>query len=213
MLLWVPQHDQKSEIMADDFPRRLAPDERKLKLLNTAVDLLRQKGLDGFSLEAVARDAGVALSLPRHYFGSTRDLLRAATEDLLSDIEDVLFLRETRQSLVERFTTYLDLLAKNPWGHQVWMQSNDVHEEVHAIVQKARRRMSESIYRKTWREMSKREQFDARGRIGYVEALVSDWIDRGYADRDMVVSLIIQAITLPHDSRTNEKPVRRSVAV
>ena len=183
--------------MADGSPRRLAHHERKAEILQAATALLEREGLRGFSLEAVARDAGVALSLPRHYFGSSRDLLKAATEDLLKKVETILLSREVKLSLRARFAAYLDLLAGDPWGHEVWMRSSDIHPEVDAIVRQARRRMSEAMYRRHWHELSEREQFDARGRIGYIEALVTDWLERGADDRDVVVDLILQAVTLP----------------
>jgi len=182
--------------VADGTPRRLAPDERRAEILKASTRLLEREGLEGFSLEAVAREARVALSLPRHYFGGYRDLLKAATEDLLEEVETTLLSREVSTPLAQRFAAYLDLLRKNPWGHQVWMRSAEIHPEVEAIVRNARRRMSESMYRKPWREMTKREQLDARGRIGYVEALVAEWLERRNGDRDVVVELILQAITL-----------------
>lgn len=186
--------------MADGSPKRLAPDERKAEILQAAIRLLERKGLEGFSLEAVAREARVALSLPRHYFGGYRDLLKAATEDLLGEVETTLLSRDLKMPLADRFAAYLDLLLRNPWGHQIWTQSADVHPEVDAVVRKARRRMTEAMYRRPWRELSKREQLDARGRIGYVEALVSEWLEHGKSDRDVVVELIVQAITLPDTS-------------
>lgn len=186
--------------MADGTVKRLAPDERRAEILQAAKRLLERKGLDGFSLEAVAREAGVALSLPRHYFGGYRDLLKAATEDLLTEVETTLLSRDLKLPLAARFAAYLDLLSKNPWGHQVWMRSAEIHPEVDAIVRGARRRMSEAMCRKPWRQMTKREQLDARGRIGYVEAIVSDWLERGCNDRATLVDLIVQAVSLRQES-------------
>jgi AcrR family transcriptional regulator len=187
---------QEKRFMSGGSPKRLAGDERKARILEATIRLLERKGLDGFSLDAVAREAGVALSLPRHYFGGYRDLLKAATEDLLRDVETILLSREVKTPLPERFAAYLDILRRNPWGHEVWMRSAQVHPGVDAIVRRARRRMAEGMYRKPWGKLSRREQFDARGRIGYVEALVGDWLGRN-GDRDTVVELIMGAITLP----------------
>lgn len=191
--------------MTDGPARRLSPDERKAEIMSAAVRLLKREGLDGFSLEAVAREARVAMSLPRHYFGGYRDLLKASTEELLTQVEQTLLGRDQKRSLSNRFSAYLDLLLKNPWGHQVWMRSAEIHPEVDAIVQKARRGMAESMYRKKWDDMSMREQLDARGRIGYVEALVSNWLDLGYSLEDIVVGLIVEAITLP-DVSSQHRP-------
>lgn len=186
--------------MADGTPRRLAADERKAAILNAAITLLARDGLDGFSLEAVAREAGVALSLPRHYFGGYRDLLKAATEGLLQDVEDTLLGPQEQMQLPDRITAYLDLLAKNPWGHHVWMRSAEIHPEIHAVVRKARQRMAEAMHRRPWDLLSQREQIDARGWIGYVESVVADWLERGTGERDAVVELILNAIGLPAPS-------------
>jgi hypothetical protein len=79
------------------------------------------------------------------------------------------------------------------------MRSAEIHPEVDAIVRQARRRMSEGMYRKPWSELTEHEQLDARGRIGYIEALVTEWLERDTDDRDVVVDLILQAVTLPNE--------------
>ncbi len=191
--------------MADGTPKRLAPDERKAALLSAAISLLARKGLEEFSLEAVAREAGVAPSLPRHYFGGYRDLLKAATEDLLKLVEKTLLGRNVDVDLRTRVTDYLYLLKDNPWGHQVWMRSPDIHPDVDAIVRNARRRMAESMYRKTWRTLSKQEQLDARGRIGYVESVVAEWLERGAGDQEIVTDLIIEKIALYAKTKARKK--------
>ena len=182
--------------MADKTQKRLAPDERKAALLSTAIALLARNGLEEFSLEAVAREAGVALSLPRHYFGGYRDLLKAATENLLKEVEQTLLSQEVTLDLRSRVSSYMDLLATNPWGHQVWMRSASIHPDVDAIVRQARRRMAEAMYRKSWQSLSLQEQFDARGRIGYVEAVISDWLEAGSTDRELVAELVVRIISL-----------------
>lgn len=176
---------------------RLDPDERKKLILGAAIRLLAQKGLDGFTLEAVAREAGVALSLPRHYFGGYKDLLKAATEDLLNEVKQILLSREIELSIKDRFSAYLDILHKNPWGHHVWMRSSDVHHEVESLVSKARRTMSESMYRRPWKDLSKKEKIDARGRIGYIEAVVDEWLNANPKDRDMYVDLMLEIVNQP----------------
>ena len=57
--------------------RRLAPDARRQQILHAARTTLATTGVTGFSLDQVAREAGVAVSLPRHYFGSREGLLQA----------------------------------------------------------------------------------------------------------------------------------------
>ena len=143
----------------------------------------------------------MALSLPRHYFGSYRGLLKAATADLLYQVEALMLDPELGLDLESRFAAYLDLLAQNPWGHHVWMRCEELHPEIATIVKRARRRMSEGMYNKPWRSLSKREQIDARGRIGYIEAIVSDWLQSPDVESKELLGLILQAIDPPGRKR------------
>lgn len=46
-------------------------------LVDEAVKLLAEKGVDGFSMREVARRAGVAVAAPAHHFGNAKGLLTA----------------------------------------------------------------------------------------------------------------------------------------
>jgi AcrR family transcriptional regulator len=150
-------------------------------------------GLSGFSLEAVAREAGVAASLPRHYFGGTYELLKAATADVLKEVEHVLLSPGIGLTLSDRFSAYLDILEQAPWGHEVWTRAPDLHPTLDAIVKKARRRMAESIYGRPWRDLSKGERLDGRGRVGYIEAVIAQWIEQGMKERDLFIDALVRA--------------------
>lgn len=179
--------------MAAATRKRLHRDTRRTHILEAAEKLLARRGLAGFSLEAVAREARVAATLPRHYFGSSRDLLKAATEDVLKQVEAIL-LPDGGSSLAQRFDDYLALIRKNPWAHAIWMRSAELHPGLGALVRKARGRMAESMYRQPAKALTKEQQFDARGRIGYVEAAVAEWIERGMADTDAVAAVLVEAV-------------------
>lgn len=201
-------HSVRIRMMKKRVKKRLDPEERKAAILQSAKALLSREGLDGFSLEAVAREAGVALSLPRHYFGSYRDLLKAATEDVLKHVETLMLDRTLTLSFEARFSAYLEVLEKNPWGHVVWMRSAELHPDIHAVVRNARTRMGEAMYRRPWDQLSLREQLDARGRIGYIEAIVSEWHDQGFAHRELFVDLIVSVIFEPARAASMQKAAR-----
>ncbi len=177
--------------MANDAPRRLSPALRKAAILAAAVTLLERDGIESFSLEAVAREAGVAATLPRHYFGSSSDLLKAATRDVLAEVEGVLLDRSRHLKLESRLEAYLKILRKHPWGHGVWVRAGEFHADIEKLVRRARRRMAESIYGRPWKELSSREQYDALGRIGYIEAVVSDWLARRATDTDVAIQTLV----------------------
>lgn len=181
--------------MADGNPKRLSPDLRKAEILVAARRLLSRSGLLGFSLEAVAREAGVAASLPRHYFGGHVDLLQAATADVLKAVEAALLTPDLSVTLEARLGAYLDVLTEYPWGHSLWMQSADIHPEADAIVRQARRRITEAMLLRPWNKLSKQQQIYARGQIGFVEAVVTDWIERGMNDRGLVIETMAHALS------------------
>lgn len=52
----------------------------KNALLEAADDVLREHGLQGFTLRACARRAGVSHTAPKHHFGDVRGLLRGVAE-------------------------------------------------------------------------------------------------------------------------------------
>lgn len=202
--------------MPDGAAKRLSPEARAAEILKAAKRLLDREGVRGFSLEAVAREAGVAASLPRHYFGGTVELLSTSTIDVLKEVEQALRARNTGVSLEERFTTYLDLIERHPWGHSVWMRSSEIHPTIETLVRKARNRMGEAIYHKPWNSLTRKEQIHARGCVGFVEAVVSDWVERDFADRKLVLEALMygvqsfQAENQPAKQRVSPKGPRQS---
>lgn len=57
-------------------------------LIETAVEVLADKGVDGFSLRETARRAGVSPGAPKHHFGDTRALLTAIAADSFALLEE-----------------------------------------------------------------------------------------------------------------------------
>ena len=59
---------------------RLAPEARRSQLLDTARTLIQQAGLQGFTMEGLARSASVSTPLVYNYFATRMDLLRELLE-------------------------------------------------------------------------------------------------------------------------------------
>jgi AcrR family transcriptional regulator len=188
--------------MADGTTRRLSPEVRSAAILEAAKRLLDREGVPGFSLEAVAREAGVAASLPRHYFGGSVELLSAATIDVLKQVERAV--RAPQVGVEGRVSGYLDVIRTYPWGHSVWMRAGEIHPSIETLVNKARVRLGAAILGKPWSSMSRREQIHARGSVGFAEAVVSDWIERGFTERKLVIEALI------HGMRTLRQETTRS---
>ena len=56
---------------------RLSPEARKLQLLETAKEMIAAEGLQNFTMESLARTAGVSSPLVYNYFSSRLELLSA----------------------------------------------------------------------------------------------------------------------------------------
>ncbi|HEY0821519.1 MAG TPA: TetR/AcrR family transcriptional regulator [Rhizobacter sp.] len=60
--------------------RRMAPEERREQLLDSAVGYILERGLSDFSLDKVAARAGVSVPLIYKYFPKREDILKAVLE-------------------------------------------------------------------------------------------------------------------------------------
>jgi AcrR family transcriptional regulator len=173
-----------------DRPRRLAPDARRAQLLEAARRCLAEEGLAGFTLEAVAREAGVTGQLLRHYFGSGDGLLTALATALMEDAIGMWLTPPSgEQDLAERFGAYLDFIAANPWGHAIWMHAGEHHPEVGRVVTPLRRRLAAAGG--DWDALPRTEQLAAMGWVSFVEGVVQEWIAGGLADRDAALAVLM----------------------
>lgn len=173
--------------------RRLSPEKRKAEILQAAHRLLVREGLSGFSLDAVAREAGVANSLPRHYFGTYGELLACCAEEMLERVIDAL-VSDPGMPLKQRLERYMDVLASAPWGHQLWMTGGFGHPEVSALALPARRAIMEAIAGRSFNKLSPRQLLHVSGLLGYVERIVDDWIAGGMSNRAMVLDVLIEGM-------------------
>jgi AcrR family transcriptional regulator len=72
--------------MNERLPRRKQGErsgEARRKLLAATVELVGERGLDGFTLAEVGERAGVSRALPGHYFKTRDQLVDAAVDELL----------------------------------------------------------------------------------------------------------------------------------
>ena len=56
---------------------RLSPEDRRNQLLDSARDLIQEQGFSGFTMEALAKEAGVSNPLAYKYFDTRLELLQA----------------------------------------------------------------------------------------------------------------------------------------
>ncbi|MFN8175056.1 MAG: TetR family transcriptional regulator [Solirubrobacteraceae bacterium] len=172
-------------------PKRMGPAERRTQLLAAARTVLARDGLARFSMEAVSREAGVAATLPRHYFASRDGLLAATAIEVIGDITRTLVIADPDTGLAERLRAYIAKLAEEPWAHSVWLGAARIHPDLDRVVQRTHRRMAELSYGRRWRDMSAPEQLAAAGWIGFADAAVARWIEGGGRDQRELLDALL----------------------
>jgi AcrR family transcriptional regulator len=172
-------------------PRRMAPEDRRAQLLGAARSVLARDGLERFSLEDVAREAGVALTLPRHYFESRDGLLVAVLLGVLHELTDPLIAPDPPLPMDQRLRIYIGHLAENTWGHALWLKSANLHPDLDAAARAIRRRLIEASYGRRWEDMTPEEQLKCSGWLGYVNAVVAEWIEQGAEDQEQLLAAIL----------------------
>src|SRR5215472_15706233 len=68
-----------NKVLAETSRRRQA-DQRRLQLIDTALAVFAEKGLDGATVKDLSEAAGVAQGLLYHYFRSKDELFHAALD-------------------------------------------------------------------------------------------------------------------------------------
>jgi AcrR family transcriptional regulator len=168
------------------------PERRRGQLLEAARVVLSRDGLERFSLEAVAREAGVAATLPRHYFQSRDGLLVATAIEVIEELTNELTVSDPDRPLADRLRAYVDLLAENPWAHLVWMRAPNLHPELDEVVRRIHRRLVEISFGRRWETLDGYERIVASGWIGYANAAVSQWIEQGADDRELLLMALLE---------------------
>jgi len=112
-------------------PRRRQADRREeaaARLLDAAIDLVAERGYDGFSLAELGEKANFSRGLPSHYFGSKANLLGAVVGKI---IDDFMNLREGEGNHGATF----DRLEQVLWRYIESAQAGRPHSKaLHAIV-------------------------------------------------------------------------------
>lgn len=171
--------------------RRLPADRWRALILDAAVRVIARDGVERFSLEEVAREAGVAATLPRHYFKSRDGLLAATVSQLSQGVLEPLLRRDASLRLEDRYRLYLQQIDEVHWAHGLWEQAEAVHPELGAEVVELRRLLVALSFGRPWDELSPAERLRGAGWIGFFSAAVTEWIRQGRRDVDVIVRVLL----------------------
>jgi len=102
----VPRRDRS---MTQEKRTRLAPHARRIQLLDAAATIIQQHGLSGFTMEALAKEAGVSNPLVYKYFDTRRalmqELLELEFDRFLDDLKKRLEAAYSLEDIVRIFVT------------------------------------------------------------------------------------------------------------
>ena len=171
--------------------RRLPADQRRAHILEAAQRVLARDGIDRFSLEGVAREAGVALTLPRHYFDSRDRLLAAVVNELTPRVVEPLLRPDPDLSLEDRYRLYIHVVGENRWAHGLWHRAEAVHPDLEATARKLRRLLISLSFGRRWEELSTEEQLRGAGWIGFFSSAVTEWMAQDVDDEDVLLEVLL----------------------
>ncbi len=100
----------------------------RLALMRAAVEVLAERGPDGFSLRETARRAGVSPAAPAHHFGDARGLLTAIATEAFRDFGDALAAADRGEDRAARIRAqglaYVRFALDNPARfHLMWRKA------------------------------------------------------------------------------------------
>ena len=87
-------------------------------MLRAAQDIVRERGLDGFTVDAVAASSGVAKTTIYRHFESSNELLLAALSETVGEVPDI-DTGDPRADLIELLRQYVSM-ASQPGLHQLF---------------------------------------------------------------------------------------------
>lgn len=105
--------------MSADASRTIDPEATREAILDAATALFVDRGYEGVSMSAIAKDAGVTKSLIHHHFGTKADLYRDVKQRGMAEYfqmqRDLLENREPDATLLEdSIVIYFRFLQKRP---------------------------------------------------------------------------------------------------
>jgi AcrR family transcriptional regulator len=124
--------------------RKRQAEERRAQLIDTALGVFAEKGVEGATLKELSAAAGVAQGLLYHYFRSKEDLLHAALErhDFLPELRRIASPdrdRPAREVLVEVGAGFAAMLRERRPLLQVMLREAPTNPAVAERAERARR--------------------------------------------------------------------------
>jgi AcrR family transcriptional regulator len=181
--------------------RRLAPDDRRREILDTAIELFGKHGYGNVSASDIARHANVTPALLHHYFGPKRNVYLAILEEWTKATVEAVHV-DRSAPLAARVRTnvmsWVDRVGQHPslWLATAGQGETFADAKIEAIVRAARERNLDimlAVYSDTVSDTPIARRV-LRGFVGFNRVTLRAWL-RGEASKDETVRLLTETLT------------------
>ena len=174
--------------------RRLAPDDRRQALINSALKLFNTFPYDEVSVDDIAADAGMSRPLVYHYYGGEAGLfitaLRQTGEDVLAAIYEA-GLGDLDNWLAAGLAAFFDHIQANPIALTALLRHGSPGGEDRQVLDEIRDRVLALILACLGSPGDSAVlQSVLRGWIAMVETMGREWLRRGEPTREELETLL-----------------------
>jgi AcrR family transcriptional regulator len=184
--------------MAEPAYTRLRVDERRRQLLDAGTRLFAEHTFEEISMRQIAEAAGVSKGLLYHYFPSKTELFTAAVEEATGELArlveptgDGTAIEQLQRSL----DAYLRWIEHNGLAWSRFIQSTAIRAEGQGVVNEFRGRTTDTVLAALTggEPPSPPLRMVVKGWLGYLDAVIFDWVAAGDLSREQVTQLLLAA--------------------
>jgi AcrR family transcriptional regulator len=177
---------------------RLSVDERRRQLIDAGSALFAEHAFEEISMRQIAQAAGISKPLLYHYFPSKIELFKAAVADQAAELQRLIEPAgegTAFEQLSRSLDAYLAWIESNSKAWSKLMRSAATLPEAGELVDEFRSATLERIIRTLTGRRKPRPALRValQGWLGYIDAVIFDWIGNGDLRREQVRDLILAA--------------------
>jgi AcrR family transcriptional regulator len=177
---------------------RLSVDERRRQLIDAGSALFAEHAFEEISMRQIAQAAGISKPLLYHYFPSKIELFKAAVADQAAELQRLIEPAgegTASEQLSRSLDAYLAWIESNSKAWSKLMRSAATLAEAGELVDEFRSATLERIIRTLTGRRKPRPALRValQGWLGYIDAVIFDWIGNDDLGREQVRDLILAA--------------------
>lgn len=190
---------------------RLDVQARRAQLLALGLQLFADRSYDEISIDELASAAGISKGLLYHYFSSKRDFYIACVRMAADQLVERTRMPETLDpldQLRQGLDAYLDFVEEHGRAYAaVFRAGIGTDEEVAAIIDDTRATILQRLVEGLGSDTVVPPMRSAlRGWLGYVEAVILDWVEFRDVPRERIVANMIEVMAVAIASTGVERP-------